>query len=240
MTRGTLYVVSTPIGNLKDITHRAVEILSQVDMIVAEDTRQTAKLLSHYQIRTPRVSYHDFSSPKKLASILSRLEEGKSIALVCDSGTPLLSDPGFPLVRESVKKGIPLVPIPGPSAMLAALVSSGASMDRFVFEGFLPPKGSSRKVRLESIRSEERTQVLYESPYHLLKTLEDLKAVLGGDRKIIIARELTKIYEEFLRGTLDEIMAHPAVQKPRGEFVILIPKREKAELTPSEESTSEY
>lgn len=224
---GTLFVVSTPIGNLKDITHRALEVLGGVDLILAEDTRQTVKLLTHYQIRTPQTSYHDYSTNKKLDSLISKLKEGKNLALVSDSGTPLLSDPGFNLVREAIRERISVIPVPGSSALLCALVSSGTPMDRFVFEGFLPTKGSSRKERLEKIRSEEATQILYESPYHVLKLLEDLKTVLGSERNIVIGRELTKIHEEFLRGTVEEMTAHFTKSKPRGEFVVIIPKREK-------------
>lgn len=224
---GILYVVATPIGHLKDITHRALEVLGEVDMIVAEDTRQTSKLLFHYKIRTPRVSFHDFSSEKKLESVISRLEEGKNVALVSDSGTPVLSDPGFNLVREAIRRGITVTPVPGPSAFLAALTASGVPMDRFVFEGFLPPKGSSRKERLERLRDEEVTRVLYESPYHLVKILEDLRLILGSEKKIVIARELTKIHEEFLRGTVEEMASHFMKNVPRGEFVLIIPKAEK-------------
>ena len=226
-SNGTLYVVSTPIGNLKDITHRALEILQNVDMILAEDTRQTAKLLSHYNIRTPQTSLHDFSSDKKIISIIEKLQNGKNLALVSDSGTPLLSDPGFPLIREAVEKDIPVVPVPGASALLTAIVASGVPMDRFVFEGFLPPKGSSRRERLEKIREEQGTQILYESPYHILKLLEDLKAVFGNDRKLVIGRELTKIHEEFIRGTVGEMTEHFTKTAPRGEFVVIIPKEAK-------------
>lgn len=231
---GTLYVVSTPIGNLKDITHRALEVLASVDLIVAEDTRQTAKLLSYYKIHTPSTGYQDFSSDRKLDSIISRLKDGNNLALVSDSGTPLLSDPGFSLIREAVKNQIAVVPIPGASALLASLVASGAPMDRFIFEGFLAPKGSSRRERLERIRNEESTQILYESPYHIIKLLEDLANIVGPDRNLIVGRELTKIHEEFLRGTVSEMISHFTKVKPRGEFVVIIPKRDKSKIEDAE------
>lgn len=196
-------------------------------MILAEDTRQTSKLLFHFNIHTPRTSFHDYSTDKKLASLISQLESGKNMALVSDSGTPLLSDPGFNLIREAIAKNIPVVPIPGASALLAAIVASGVPMDRFVFEGFLPQKGSSRKERLQKITQEEATQILYESPYHILKLLETLKEVLGEDHPIVIGRELTKIHEEFLRGTISELIAHFTKVVPRGEFVLIIPKEAK-------------
>ncbi|MBI4970682.1 MAG: 16S rRNA (cytidine(1402)-2'-O)-methyltransferase [Candidatus Omnitrophica bacterium] len=224
---GTLFVVSTPIGNLKDISHRALEVLGAVDMILAEDTRQTSKLLFHFNLKTPRISFHDFSSDKKLDSLICQLEAGKNMALVSDSGTPLLSDPGFNLVREAIAKNIPIVPVPGASALLASIVASGVPMDRFVFEGFLPQKGSSRKERLENIAKAEATQILYESPYHVTKLLESLKEIFGGGRPLVIGRELTKIHEEFLRGTVDELIAHFSKVTPRGEFVVIIPKEAK-------------
>ena len=222
---GTLYVVSTPIGNLKDITQRALEVLGAVDMILAEDTRHTSKLLFHFNINTPRISFHDYSTDKKMLSLVGELEKGKNFALVSDCGTPLLSDPGYNLVRNSLAKGIPVIPIPGPSAMLAAIVASGVPMDRFAFEGFLAPKGSSRNERLAKFTGEDDiTRILYESPYHLVKLLEDLKRVLGAERPLVIGRELTKIHEEFLRGTVDEMIAHFTKEEPRGEFVVIIPK----------------
>jgi len=221
---GILYIVSTPIGNLKDITIRAQEILTGVDQVLAEDTRQTMKLLSHLQIRTRITSFHEHSSPRKREKIISELEQGKSFALVSDGGTPLLSDPGFRLVRESVSRQIQVVPIPGPSALLAALVASGAPMDSFVFEGFLPPKGSSRKKKLERIAQEERTQVLYEAPYRLLKLLNDLNHYLSPGRNLILAREITKIYEEFMSKSIQDLIAYFETTNPRGEFVIIIPK----------------
>ncbi len=236
---GALYVVATPIGNLKDITQRALEILSSVDLILAEDTRQTAKLLSHYKIQTPSTSFHDYTAGKKQDSIIQKLKDGKNLALVSDSGTPLVSDPGFPLLRDAVEAGITIIPIPGASAVLAAIVASGAPMERFVFEGFLPPKGSPRRERLAKIGEEESTIVLYESPYHLIKLLEDLSTILGANRKIVIGRELTKIHEEFLRGTVAEMLETFKNKKIQGEFVIIVPKKDKTERLEELESQSE-
>ncbi|MBI4398085.1 MAG: 16S rRNA (cytidine(1402)-2'-O)-methyltransferase [Candidatus Omnitrophica bacterium] len=222
---GTLYVVSTPIGNLKDITQRALDTLASVELILAEDTRHTAKLLSHYQIKTPSTSFHEHSGKKKIDWALAKLKEGKNLALVSDSGTPLVSDPGFPLVRAARAEGIPVAAIPGASALLTAVAAAGVALERFVFEGFLPPKGSARGERLEKIRTEESTMVLYESPYHVIKLLENLREILGGERAVVIARELTKLHEEFVRGTVGELIEKFSKQTPRGEFVVIIPKR---------------
>ncbi len=224
---GSLYIVSSPIGNLKDITFRAIEVLSQVELVLAEDTRQAGKLLSHYDIKTPKTSYHDYTSPKKISELLDRLEKGSSFALLSDSGTPLLSDPGYTLVHEAVEREIEIIPIPGASALLAALVSTGAAMDSFVFVGFLPPKGKARSERLERIAEELRTQVLYESPYKIEKLLGSLKDTLGADRQIVLCRELTKIHEEKRKGTIEELLTHYSERKPKGEFVVIIPKLPK-------------
>jgi len=221
---GSLFLVSTPIGNLKDITLRALEILSQVDLILAEDTRHAGKLLSHYEIKTPKTSYHDYTKSDKIESLINQLENGKTLALLSDSGTPLLSDPGYALVKAAVKRDITVIPLPGASALLSALVPSGATMDSFVYEGFIPVKGSSRNARLNRIAKEERTQILYESPYKIVKLLKDLKAVLGENREIVLARELTKLHEEFLRGTADDLIKHFEQKKPKGEFVVVVPR----------------
>ncbi len=236
---GTLYIISTPIGNLKDLSERAIETMRTVDLILAEDTRQTKKLLYHFQIEAPLQSFHDHSSSGKMQAIISQIKEGKSMALVSDSGTPLLSDPGFPLTREAVKNDIPIVAIPGASALLTALVASGAPMERFIFEGFIPPKGSSRRERLEKIKHEESTQIIYESPYHILKLLEDLRGILGEKRNIVIGRELTKIHEEYLRGSIADLIMHFQKVKPRGEFVVIVPKKDKETLQEQFESSSE-
>lgn len=216
-----LYIVSTPIGNLEDITFRAVRTLHEVDLVVAEDTRHVRKLLDHYKIKTKVDSYHSYSDDRKLHKILNLLEEGKNIALVSDAGTPCISDPGFRLIQKSIEKNIQICPIPGPSAVLAALVCSGLPMDEFEFFGFLPVK-KGRQTMLKKLQDERRTMVFYESPHRLLKTLDEFNQAFGADRKIVVAREMTKIYEQFLRGTLLEILDHFKQNSPRGEFVLIV------------------
>lgn len=220
MANGTLYIVSTPIGNLKDITFRAVEILSSVDSIASEDTRHTMILLKKYNIYKPLISYYSQNRIQRAASLLQSLHNGKNVALVSDAGTPGISDPGFYLIRKAIDNGIPVIPVPGPSALLAGLVASGLPMDRFIFEGFLPAKKGRRK-RLEELAKELRTIVLFEGPHRILKTLREIKEVMG-DRKVVIAREITKIYEEFFRGTISKAIEHFSINKPRGEFVLLL------------------
>jgi len=217
---GTLYLVSTPIGNLRDITLRALDVLRQVDVVAAEDTRRTRILLNKYGITTPTISYHDFNKEQRTPALLRRLQEGKAIALVTDAGTPGISDPAFYLVRASLRQGLPVVGIPGPTAFVTALVVSGLPTDRFVFEGFLPPKKGRRK-RLEAIASESRTLIFYESPNRLLRTLRDLYDRLG-DRNVAVARELTKKFEEIVRGRLSEVVPRLEARKPRGEYVIVV------------------
>lgn len=221
MKQGTLYIVSTPIGNLKDISLRALEILEDVHLIAAEDTRQTRKLLSHYKIKTPLLSYFDYNKIARADVLIKELNQGKDIALVCNAGTPCISDPGFYLVGLAIKEGICLVSIPGASALLAALVISGAAPDRFVFEGYLPRKSKKRENRLKEIAEEKRTVILYESPHRLLKTLQDLLNFLG-DKKIAICRELTKKFEEVKRGKISELITYFENKGIRGEFVIVI------------------
>jgi len=220
MTTGTLYVVSTPIGNLEDITHRALRVLAEVDLIAAEDTRRTAALLKHYGIHTRQRSYHDFNKERVTPSLLDVLRGGQSIALVSDAGTPGISDPCYYLVVRAIRTGIPVVPIPGPTAPIAALSVSGLPLDRFVFEGFLPAK-KGRQKRLEQLRAEERTIVLFESPHRLLRTLDELLRVLG-DRGAAVAREITKRFEEIFRGTLSQAAAHFRQKPVKGEFVLII------------------
>lgn len=219
---GTLYVVATPIGNLEDVSYRAVRILKEVELIACEDTRETRKLLSHFGIDTAMVSYHEHNEERRAAELKERLLAGSSIAIVSDAGTPLVSDPGFRLVRAAIEAGIPVVPIPGPSAILAALTGSGLPTDAFCFGGFLPAKSSQRRKALEEVRHERATLIFYETPHRILDALADIEAVLG-DRQVVVARELTKLHEEFLRGTAAEIREdlskRPAV---RGEFTILI------------------
>jgi 16S rRNA (cytidine1402-2'-O)-methyltransferase len=219
-SKGTLYIVSTPIGNLEDITFRAVKVLSSVNLIAAEDTRKTRILLDHYHISKPMVSYFDHNERFRSAQLVERLLAGESIAVVSDAGTPGISDPAYRIVRDSIDNGVPVVPIPGPSALLAALVVSGLPTDSFVFEGFLPAK-KGRKTRLELLKSETRTIVLYESPHRITKTLEDLLDHFG-DRQVVIGREISKKFEEFLRGRFSEVLPKLSASAPRGEFVVLI------------------
>lgn len=218
---GVLYVVATPIGNLEDITHRALRVLKEVDLIAAEDTRHTRKLLSHYGIATRLTSYYDEVEGEKAAPIVNQLKSGKNIALVSDAGTPTLSDPGFRLVQEAIRAAIPVVPVPGPSALIAALSAGGLPTDRFVFEGFLPAKKRQRRERLQRLRQEERTLVFYEAPHRLKETLEDMLELLG-DREMVLGREITKVYEEFIRGGLAEVTLEIGCRKIRGEIVLLV------------------
>ena len=219
-SKGTLYIVSTPIGNLDDITHRAVKILSTVNLIAAEDTRKTKILLDHYQISKPMVSYFDHNERFRSTQLVEKLLAGQSVALVSDAGTPGVSDPAYRIVRESIDRGIAVVPIPGPSALLAALVVSGLPMNTFVFEGFLPLK-KGRKTKLDFLKTEKRTIVLYESPHRIVKTLRELLEHMG-DREVVIAREITKKFEEIVRGPLTKVLSKIAYETPRGEFVILL------------------
>jgi len=216
-----LYIIPTPIGNLKDITIRAIEILKEVDLILAEDTRKSIKLLSHFDIITPMSSYHQHNEHKKLDSIIHKLKSGKTLALISDAGTPSISDPGFLLVRECVKNKINFETLPGPTALIPSLINSSFSSERFIFEGFLPIK-KGRVKRLDSLKDETRTIILYESPHKLIKTINDLIHTLGSKRRISVSRELTKIYEETIRGELTEILDYFNNKKLKGEFVIVI------------------
>jgi len=217
---GTLYLVSTPIGNLDDISYRAVRILSGVDLIAAEDTRTTKILLDHFHIQKPLISYHNFNERQRSAQLVQKLKSGTSIALVSDAGTPGISDPAYRVVHDAIREHIPVVPVPGASAFLAALVVSGMPMEKFVYEGFLPHK-KGRKTRLEQLAREDRTIILYESPHRLLRTLRDILAVLG-DRDVVVARELTKKFEEVLRGKTSELISRISTRPLKGEFVIVI------------------
>lgn len=216
-----LYLVPTPIGNLGDITMRALEVLRQADFVACEDTRRTQKLLSHYQIRKELVSYHDHSPVEKLQKIIELLKDGKTAAFVTDSGMPLISDPGFPLVREAIRCGIGVQALPGPSAVITALAASGLAAEAFSFFGFLPPKSAARKRILASLATRTETLIFYESPFRVIKLLTEMKEVLG-DREAVAARELTKVYEETVRGYLSEITAVFSKKAPKGEFVILV------------------
>lgn len=218
-----LYLVGTPIGNLEDITLRAIRILQEVDLIAAEDTRRTGKLLQHLQISTPQISYHEHNQNSRTPELIARLQQGVQIALVTDAGMPSISDPGVELVRSAIAHQITVVPIPGGTAVVSALAVSGMSTDRFIFEGFLPHKASERQARLELLRSETKTVVLYEAPHHLIKTLEDLAEVLGKSRAIVLARELTKVHEEFWRGNIGEAIAmYIKDRQPKGEYTLVI------------------
>jgi len=217
---GSIYVVSTPIGNLADISLRAIDILKTVDLIACEDTRQTAKILNHYKIKNKMTPYHDHNKEYKTSSLIDLIKNGNSIALVSDAGTPGISDPGFYLIREAIKNDINISPIPGPSALTAATVASGMEIDRFLFEGYLPRK-KGRLKRLKELAAYKVTIVIFEGPHRVLKTLRDLRDTLG-DRKAAIGRELTKVHEEFIRGNLSDLIANFSERKPKGEFVILI------------------
>jgi 16S rRNA (cytidine1402-2'-O)-methyltransferase len=219
---GTLYVVSTPIGNLEDITLRALHILQSVDVIAAEDTRHTRKLLTHHGISRPLLSYHDHNEVMQAPRLLTLLQEGKSVALVTDAGTPGIADPAYYLLQALLPHAIPIVPIPGPTAALAALAVSGLPMDRFAFEGFLPVKSGRRQQRLEALAGETRTIVLYESPHRLLRLLQELVTHLGAERRLVVARELTKRFEEVTRGTTATLLETFQERAIRGEFTLVI------------------
>ncbi|MCM2357442.1 MAG: 16S rRNA (cytidine(1402)-2'-O)-methyltransferase [Geobacteraceae bacterium] len=221
MKSGTLYIVATPIGNLEDITFRAVRVLREVDLIAAEDTRHSRKLLSHFGISRPLTSYFDHNKEFKGSYLLDRLAEGASVALISDAGTPCISDPGYQLVRDAVAAGITVVPIPGPSAAITALSGSGLPTGRFTFEGFLPNRQGKRRERLAQLRDEPGVLIFYESPNRLVAALADMAEILG-DRQAVVARELTKIYEEFVRGTLSQVAERFREGKVRGEVVLLV------------------
>ena len=230
---GTLYLIATPIGNLEDITYRAVRLLKEVDLIACEDTRRTRKLLAHYGISKPLASYHEHNEERRAAELLERLRAGEDVALVSDAGMPVVSDPGYRLVRKAAEEGIRIVPVPGPSAALAALAASGLPSDRFLFLGFLPPSGARRRETLRRIAEADVTVILFEAPHRILTTLEDLAEAIG-DRPLVAAREMTKIHEEFLRGTAEEVRRELARRDSiKGEFTIVIDKPHKdAEALP--------
>lgn len=217
---GVLYLVSTPIGNLRDITLRALDVLQQVDVIAAEDTRTSKILLQHYNIDTPMVSYHDFNKEKRTPGLVEKLEQNQTIAVISDAGTPGISDPAFYLVREAINHGIPVEALPGATAFVPALIVSGLATDRFVFEGFLPPK-KGRKTRLESLARDPRTIIFYESPFRIVRTLTDLHKTFG-DRRVVIVREISKKFEQVVRGQLDELLAQTDMLMLKGEFVIVV------------------
>ena len=219
---GTLYIVGTPIGNLEDTTFRAIKTLQEVDLIAAEDTRHTSKLLQHFQILTPQLSYHQHNEQSRIPELIEKLNQGKAIALVTDAGMPAISDPGYELVKVCVEANISVVPIPGVTANITALCASGLPTNKFIFIGFLPTKIKLREEQLEKLSNSLETIVLYESPYKLLQTLEDLAKMLGGNRKIVLARELTKLHEEFWRGTVGQAIIYYQNNQPKGEFTLVI------------------
>ena len=235
---GTLYIIATPIGNLEDITLRALRLLREVDWIACEDTRQTRKLLEHFGISKPMMSYYEHNEAARAAELVERLQTGVSVALVSDAGTPLISDPGYRLVQAAIAAAIPVVPIPGVSAAVGALSAAGLPTDAFRFCGFLPPKSSQRRKTLEQWKPETATLIFYETPHRILEALEDVAAVMGP-RPVVIARELTKLHEEFLRGTAAELRAELASRPSvKGEFTLLIGKTDEvqADDTPLEEA----
>jgi 16S rRNA (cytidine1402-2'-O)-methyltransferase len=223
---GILYIVPTPVGNMEDITLRALRILKEADLVLAEDTRTSGILLKHYDIKCHLMAHHKFNEHGTTAGVVERLKAGQVIALISDAGTPGISDPGFFLAREAAKAGITVQTLPGATACIPAIVSSGLPCDRFCFEGFLPQK-KGRMTHLESLRDETRTMIFYESPYRTLKTLQQLRDVFGGDRQVSVAREISKVHEEHVRGTLDEVISHFEETEPRGEIVIVVAGKEK-------------
>jgi len=223
-----LYLVGTPIGNLEDITLRALRVLKEVDVIACEDTRQTQKLLNHYAIATRTTSYHEHNEMTKSAELVKEMQEGASVALVTDAGMPGISDPGYRLITLAIRHHVPVVPIPGASAFLAALVASGLPTDSFRFSGFLPAKRGERRAALEAVKTSPRTQVFYEAPHRIVETLTDVVEVLGETRHVVVAREVTKLHEEFLRGRVAEVLKNlKARETVKGEITLLIGKAEE-------------
>lgn len=221
-----LYIVPTPVGNLEDITLRALRVLKEADMILAEDTRTSGVLLKHYDIHNSMQSYHKFNEHKAVEHLVERMKAGQTLALISDAGTPGISDPGFLLARECVRHGIEVQCLPGATAFVPALVASGLPCDKFVFEGFLPQK-KGRQSRLNALKNEERSIVFYESPYRVLKTLIQFKETFGGERNVAVCREISKIHEEIVRGTMDEAIEHFKAVEPKGEFVIIVGAKTK-------------
>jgi 16S rRNA (cytidine1402-2'-O)-methyltransferase len=221
LSPGKLYLVPTPIGNLEDITLRALKVLKDVDYILAEDSRTSGVLLKHFEIKKPVFAHHKFNEHKALPGIIDKLKSGNKMALISDAGTPAVSDPGFLILRECLNQGIEVECLPGPTALIPALVISGLPSERFVFEGFLPVK-KGRNKRLQELKEEKRSMIFYESPYRLVKSLEQFKEIFSGSREASVSRELSKLHEETVRGTLDELIEHFEKKKPKGEFVIVV------------------
>ncbi len=232
--RGILYVVPTPIGNLEDMTFRAINVLKKCDFILAEDTRTSGFLLKHFEIETKMFSHHKFNEHKSSKQIVERIQTGATVALISDAGTPAISDPGFLLVRSCIESGIQVDCLPGATALVPALVMSGLPNERFCFEGFLPHK-KGRQTRLKELQDEQRTMVFYESPYRVVKTLTQFSEAFGESRYVSVSREISKLYEETIRGTLAELITHFTEKEPRGEFVIVVNGKEKSKEKEKEE-----
>ena len=218
---GILYIVPTPVGNLEDITYRALRILREADLILAEDTRTTGNLLKHFDVKNAMLSYHKFNEHQTVDKVVERLKAGETVAVVSDAGTPGISDPGFLVAREAIRAGIEVITLPGATAFVPALVSSGLPCDKFCFEGFLPQK-KGRQTRLEALKNEPRTMIFYESPHRIVKALTQFVEVFGAERPVSVCREISKVHEESVRGTLSEVLAHFQENEPRGEFVVIV------------------
>ena len=233
---GTLYLCATPIGNLEDITYRVLRTLKEVDLIAAEDTRNSIRLLNHFEIKTPMTSYHEYNKIDKAYQLVAKMREGKNIALITDAGTPGISDPGEDIVRICYEEGIPVTSLPGAAACITALTMSGLPTRRFVFEAFLPKDKKEHQAVLEELKTESRTIILYEAPHHLVRTLQELSDTLGGDRRLTICRELTKRHEEKLQMTLTDSLSYYEVNEPRGEYVLIIAGRSREEMKKEEQA----
>lgn len=233
---GTLYLCATPIGNLEDITYRVLRTLKEVDLIAAEDTRNSIKLLNHFDIKTPMTSYHEYNKIDKAYQLVAKMREGKNIALITDAGTPGISDPGEDIVRICYEEGIPVTSLPGAAACITALTMSGLPTRRFAFEAFLPKDKKEHQAVLEELKTETRTIIIYEAPHHLVRTLQELSDTLGGDRRLTICRELTKRHEEKLQMTLADSLSYYEVNEPRGEYVLIIAGRSREEMKKEEQA----
>lgn len=233
---GTLYLCATPIGNLEDITYRVLRTLKEVDLIAAEDTRNSIRLLNHFEIKTPMTSYHEYNKIEKAYQLVAKMREGKNIALITDAGTPGISDPGEDIVRICYEEGIPVTSLPGAAACITALTMSGLPTRRFAFEAFLPKDKKEHQVVLEELKTETRTIIIYEAPHHLVRTLQELHDTLGGDRRLTICRELTKRHEEKLQMTLTDSLSYYEVNEPRGEYVLIIAGRSREEMKKEEQA----
>ena len=233
---GTLYLCATPIGNLEDITYRVLRTLKEVDLIAAEDTRNSIRLLNHFEIKTPMTSYHEYNKIDKAYQLVAKMREGKNIALITDAGTPGISDPGEDIVRICYEEGIPVTSLPGAAACITALTMSGLPTRRFAFEAFLPKDKKEHQAVLEELKTETRTIIIYEAPHHLVRTLQELSDILGGDRRLTICRELTKRHEEKLQMTLADSLSYYEVNEPRGEYVLIIAGRSREEMKKEEQA----